>query len=111
MNESIMLVLKKKKLKRRKRELKYMLLKNNKKTKYDPLFYLYQMDNDNNIDLNKEVVVLIKRLLYNVEEFYYLKDMISEIMDKDEKIFNVNEFFENLLKEVRSEEFSCKISL
>jgi hypothetical protein len=69
------------------------------------------MDNDNNISLNKEVVVLIKRLLYNVEEFYHLKDMISEIMDKDEKIFNVNEFFENLLKEVRSEEFSSKLSL
>ena len=78
--------------------------------KYDPLFYLYQMDDDNNLPLNEEVIVLIKKLLYNVEEFYHLKDMINEIMNKDDKTNNVNEFFENLLKEVRSEELVHKLS-
>lgn len=67
------------------------------------------MDDDNNLPLNEEVIVLIKKLLYNVEEFYHLKDMINEIMNKDDKTNNVNEFFENLLKEVRSEELVHKL--
>lgn len=63
------------------------------------------MDDEKNFPLKKEVLILIKRLLYNVEEFYQLRDMIREIMEKDEtdKIKS-NVFFEYLLSEVHAVE-------
>jgi hypothetical protein len=99
-----MLVIKKKGIDQRKRNQNYVFKDINKKRSQDPLINLYQIDGEKKIPLKKEVIVLIKRLLYNVEEFYQLKDMIKEIMKKDESDNNVNEFFENLLTEVRYEQ-------
>ena len=99
-----MLVIRKKKKNQRKITQNYVFKDISQKSNQDPLINLYQIDSEKNIPLKKEVIVLIKRLLYNVEEFYQLRDMIKEIMKKDEADNDINEFFENLLTEVRFEQ-------
>ena len=55
-----------------------------KENNIDPLSFLYQMDYNNSFPIQRDALVLIIRLLQNVEEYYMLKEIIRETMDKDE---------------------------
>jgi hypothetical protein len=73
----------------------------------DPLVNLYQIDKESKYVLDKEVQVLLERLLGNIEEFYLLKDLIKNTIQKEERnIVNNVKFFRSLIKEVRDEQFS-----
>jgi hypothetical protein len=65
----------------------------------DPLVNLYQADNIKDINLDQEVIDLIKRLLNNVEEFYQLRDMVRVIIKNEEENY-LNKFFNNLRSKV-----------
>lgn len=51
----------------------------------DPLADLYQMDYTENSPLEREAVVLITRLLKNIEEFYLLTEQIRDVVVVDER--------------------------
>ena len=73
--------------------------------KRDTLNDLYQMD-DEIAPLNKEIMVLIGRLFHNVEEFYQIKEMVREIIKKDEvNNIKIKKYFKNLVTEVRAVQF------
>jgi hypothetical protein len=100
------LVSQKKKLIHRKRtnNKKFQYMK--KKDNQDPLNNLFQMDKGKNSILTREVAILIQRLFYNVEEFYQIKSMIKDIFERhDVDILKNNDYFENLLTEVRAIQF------
>lgn len=54
------------------------------RNKQDPLIDLCQIDNEEVSPLDKEVLLLITRLLENVEEFYELREKIRHIMVEDQ---------------------------
>lgn len=51
----------------------------------DPLASLYQIDYVESSPLEREAVVLVTRLLENIEEFYALREQIMDAMAVDEK--------------------------
>jgi len=50
----------------------------------DPLASLYQIDIDENFPLEEEALVLMVKMLDNLEEFKKLSDNLREIMAQDE---------------------------
>jgi len=58
---------------------------NEHETIRSPLEELYQLDGVEDSTLNREAVVLIMRLLENVEEFYELQTQIMDVMVVDEE--------------------------
>lgn len=51
----------------------------------DPLSSLYQIEYVESTPLEREAVVLVARLLENIEEFYALREQIVDVMAVDEK--------------------------
>jgi hypothetical protein len=51
----------------------------------DPLVSLYQIEYVESTPLEREAVVLVTRLLENIEEFYALREQIIDAMAVDEK--------------------------
>lgn len=51
----------------------------------DPLSSLYQIEYVESTLLERETVVLIARLLENIEEYYALREQIVDVMAVDEK--------------------------
>jgi hypothetical protein len=54
----------------------------------DPLAELYQMEKIECTPAEKEALVLVSRLMGNIEEFYVLQEQISDILTEDESSRN-----------------------
>lgn len=75
-----------------------------KKTDQDPLGDLHQIDYEGDSPLDKEALVLITRLLQNVEEFYELREKIRHIMLEDQLNDNkIMGLFQTLIQGLKSE--------
>ena len=78
----------------------------------DPLAKLYQMETIECSDDEKDALVLVTRLLENVEEFYALREQLSDAMETDAslepKIVNM---FGALIKGLEVEQSYMKLEL
>jgi hypothetical protein len=52
----------------------------------DPLSGLYQIDTDAKIPLEEEAIIIMVKMLDNLEEFKVLRDNLRNIMTQDEQI-------------------------
>ena len=75
-----------------------------KRTDQDPLGDLRQIDYEGDSPLDKEALVLITRLLQNVEEFYELREKIRHIVLEDQLNDNkIMGLFQTLIQGLKSE--------
>ena len=65
----------------------------------DPLAELFQLDTIECTALEKEALVLVTRLLQNVEEYYALQGQIKDVMTQDRVIENrIKVLMDSLIK-------------
>ena len=74
-------------------------LKNEGGKRSDPLADLFQMDTIECTALEKEALVLVTRLLQNVEEYYALQGQITDVIAQDHVIENrIRGLLDSLIK-------------
>ena len=78
---------------------------NEHETIRSPLEELYQLDGVEDSTLNREAVVLIMRLLENVEEFYELQTQIMDVMVVDDEAeTRMLDLLQTLIQGLRAEQ-------
>lgn len=71
----------------------------------DPLSSLYQIEYVESTPLERETVVLVAKLLENIEEYYALREQIIDVMALDEKAEGkMVDLFNALIKGLRVEQ-------
>lgn len=71
----------------------------------DPLAELYQMEDIESTPLERDALVLLTRLLENVEEFYVLNEQIRDIIAEDDAMgAKIIELFNAMINALRIEQ-------
>ena len=71
----------------------------------DPLAELYQMEDIECTPLERDALVLVTRLLENVEEFYVLNEQIKDIIAEDDAMdAKIIELFNAMIHALRIEQ-------
>ena len=71
----------------------------------DPLAELYQMEDIECTPLERDALVLVTRLLENVEEFYVLNEQIRDIIAEDDAMgAKIIELFNAMINALRIEQ-------
>ena len=71
----------------------------------DPLAELYQMEDIECTSLERDALVLVTRLLENVEEFYVLNEQIRDIIAEDDAMgAKIIELFNAMINALRIEQ-------
>lgn len=70
----------------------------------DPLAELYQMEKIECTSAEKEVLVLVTRLMGNIEEFYVLQEQIRDMAEDESSRNKITELLDSMISALRYEQ-------